>query len=420
MTVAVRPFLHGHATHPDWRMALALCAAQIDGQRSQSGVDEAPTLGWVYFSEQYLPEAEALLDELRTRWPGTEWIGGCGAGVLAGGAEYRHEPALSVMVAGLHPSMFRVFSGQRPLDGFSAGTLQVHADLQAPDLPELLQELAGRSLHGRMFGGVVFGRQRGTQIAGDALSGGLSGVALHERLPVITRVAQGCRMLGPVRRITSVERNQVLTLEGRPALECLLGDLGLQASQLKDVAPQLGETMVGLVPMASVRAAPAANTGMLVRRLVGVAPARGGIALAEDLDPWGDDVPAEAMSGLVFCRLDAASARADLVRVCSEIRDELLSEDEAWRLAEDHSPAVPGEDPAQAWLRSRIAGAVYVSCADRRQHRFASPDSELETVRRALGDVPLVGLYALGEIADTQLHNHTGVLAVFLRQEPGA
>ena len=27
---AMSPFLLGHATHPDWRMALALSAAQID------------------------------------------------------------------------------------------------------------------------------------------------------------------------------------------------------------------------------------------------------------------------------------------------------------------------------------------------------------------------------------------------------
>jgi len=41
-------FLHGHATHPDWRIALALAAAQIDAQRHEPGHAAAPTLGWVY------------------------------------------------------------------------------------------------------------------------------------------------------------------------------------------------------------------------------------------------------------------------------------------------------------------------------------------------------------------------------------
>jgi small ligand-binding sensory domain FIST len=34
-------------------------------------------------------------------------------------------------------------------------------------------------------------------------------------------------------------------------------------------------------------------------------------------------------------------------------------------------------------------------------------------VRRALGDVPLVGFFAGGEIAHQQLYGYTGVLTVF-------
>ena len=61
----------------------------------------------------------------------------------------------------------------------------------------------------------------------------------------------------------------------------------------------------------------------------------------------------------------------------------------------------------------RIAGAVYVSCAGRGGPHFGSPSAELQTVRRALGDVPLVGFFAGGEIAHQQLYGYTGVLTVF-------
>ena len=37
----MKRFLHGHATHPDWRVALALAAAQIDAQRGGSAPDPA-------------------------------------------------------------------------------------------------------------------------------------------------------------------------------------------------------------------------------------------------------------------------------------------------------------------------------------------------------------------------------------------
>ena len=44
------PFLVGHATHPDWRMALSLAAAQIDAARAASPDGGTPTLGIAYFT----------------------------------------------------------------------------------------------------------------------------------------------------------------------------------------------------------------------------------------------------------------------------------------------------------------------------------------------------------------------------------
>lgn len=42
-----------------------------------------------------------------------------------------------------------------------------------------------------------------------------------------------------------------------------------------------------------------------------------------------------------------------------------------------------------------------------------APGAELQIVRHALGDVPLVGFFAAGEIARNQLYGYTGVLTVF-------
>jgi hypothetical protein len=60
-------FLHGHATHPDWRMALALAAAQVEAQRAEPGAAAQPTLGWAYLTDAYAPHASALLAELHQR-----------------------------------------------------------------------------------------------------------------------------------------------------------------------------------------------------------------------------------------------------------------------------------------------------------------------------------------------------------------
>jgi small ligand-binding sensory domain FIST len=85
------------------------------------------------------------------------------------------------------------------------------------------------------------------------------------------------------------------------------------------------------------------------------------------------------------------------VRVCSELREEAES-----------GGTQPSGTPR------RIAGAIYVSCTGRGGAHFGAPSAELQTVRRALGDVPLVGFYAAGEIARHHLYGYTGVLTAFL------
>jgi small ligand-binding sensory domain FIST len=60
-----------------------------------------------------------------------------------------------------------------------------------------------------------------------------------------------------------------------------------------------------------------------------------------------------------------------------------------------------------------MAGAIYVSCAGRGGPHFGGPSAEMQIIRRALGDVPLVGFFAGGEIARSHLYGYTGVLTVF-------
>ena len=68
------PFVVGHATHPDWRVALAL-AARSSTHSATSQRAQAPTLGFAYFTDHYAGEADALLAALRQRWPGVSWVG---------------------------------------------------------------------------------------------------------------------------------------------------------------------------------------------------------------------------------------------------------------------------------------------------------------------------------------------------------
>jgi small ligand-binding sensory domain FIST len=418
----MKPFLHAHATHPDWRMALALAAAQIEAQRSEPGAAAAPTLGWVYFSDHYGAHAAALLAELQQRWPGVQWVGASGVGVAASGVEYFDEPALVLMLAEMPRDRFRVFSGARPLGGFKAHTANVHADPGGSDADELVRDMSARTSSGYLFGGLASSRGTAVQIAEGVLSGGLSGVAFDERVALVSRVTQGCQPIGQARTVTAADRNVVISLDGECALDCLMRDLKLTGTDPRAALPVLRQTLIGLSDapsMENTHAEPDAGTALRgrfdhvarrgafgpdtrVRHLIGLDPGRRGIAIG-DL--------AELGSQIAFCTRNTEAARRDLMRICAEVREEVEPETLpiAAALALKGAPAGHAAPPSA----HGIAGAIYVSCAGRGGAHFGAPSAELAIVKHALGDVPLVGFFSSGEIAREHLYGYTGVLTVF-------
>ena len=417
-------FLHAHATHPDWRMALALAGAQIEAQRQRADHVSEPTLGWVYLTDRYAAHAEPLLADLKSRWPGVAWVGAVGVGIAANGVEYFDEPALSLMLSDMPRSRFKVFSGAAPLGRFDAGSAQVHADPGTDELGELVRELSGRTRSGYLFGGLASGRTRLLHIADGVFQGGLSGVAFANDGGMLSRVTQGSQPIGAARRITSASHNLVLTLDGEPALDCLLRDLKVDTLQHRDALPRLRQTLVGLTDLGPDDATPAEpgelpgshadldsgtprrragqfGSDTRVRHLVGLDPGRRGVAIGDN---------AEVGTTLAFCSRDTDAARRDLVRICTEIREALEPE----TLPLETALALHGSEAERApHTARRMAGAVYVSCAGRGGPHFGAPSAELAIVRHALGDVPLVGFFAAGEIAHHHLYGYTGVLTVF-------
>lgn len=391
-------FLLGHSGLPDWRAALDEAVDQLQ----QQAWDEAapPTLGWVYFTDDHAPHAGALLQALRQHWPGVAWTGASGVGVCATAVEYFGSSGLVVMLAALPADQFRVFSGARPLQGFRAHTALVHADPSTPALQELIGELAARMDSGYLFGGLASAREGAPLLVADAvLEGGLAGVAFGPGVGLLSRLSQGSQPVGPAHEVTAVDDNVVLTLDGEPSLPVLMADTGIDLAQPRQAFARLRETLVGLTdpdqqPLADSRAF---GSDTRVRHIIGLDLGRDAFALADE--------PAVGQR-LAFCRRHAEAAKRDLVRICSEIREEL----DTWSLTGvEGLPAAA----AEAQAMPAIAGAIYVSCAGRGGPHFGAPSAELQIVRRALGDVPLAGFFAAGEIARQHLFGYTGVLTVF-------
>lgn len=400
----MKTFLQAHASHPEPDKALAVAGAQIEAQRRLPGRATHPTLGWLYLTDHYATRAEHLLAQVRERWPGVAWVGAVGIGVSGGGTEHFDAPALSLMLAELPVDQFRVFSGARPLGDFAAHTAQVHADPGTEDLAELIKDMSQRTRSGYLFGGLASARNRTLHIAEDVLHGGLSGVGFGPGVALVSRVTQGCQPVGPVRNVTAAERNVITELDGEPALNCLLRDMDIaEDTEPREALPRLRQTLVGLsdrrVPDPLQRggfytpARPGAfGSDTRVRSLIGLDPARRGVAIGETAQPGLQ---------LAFCTRDTQAARRDLTRICTEIRDEIEPE------------ALLRPERASAAAAAGIAGAVYVSCTGRGGPHFGAPSAELALVKQALGDVPLTGFFAAGEIARHHLYGYTGVLTVF-------
>lgn len=411
-------FPFGHATHPQWQMAAGLVLAQLRAQMPLHDYATGATLGLLYITDHYAASAQEILDHVSAELPEvTDWAGTVGVGIASSNVEYFDEPAMAVMLCAVPADQYRVFSGVSPLPSlFHPHTALVHADASTPDVAELIAEMAERTATGYLFGGLASsrgdvvqfavggnGNLQGHGKAGGVFRGGLSGVAFAAGVSLVSRVTQGCQPVAAARSITACDGNLVKELDGEPALDLLLEDLHVTLEQPQAAMAALRTTLVGLTEASQDVVSRTGHFGndVVVRHIIGIDPQRRGVAIADTVE--------EGMQ-LAFCQRNVEAARADLVRICAEIREELEPEElplaVASALAASDASAAPSPD-------RRIAGAIYVSCAGRGGPHFGGPSAEMQVIRRALGDVPLVGFFAGGEIARSHLYGYTGVLTVF-------
>ena len=442
-------FPYGHATHSQWQFAAALVLAQLRAQMAQPSYASSPTLAILYITDHYSSQAQDILDFLSAELPEvTDWSGTVGVGIASNNVEYFDEPALCVMLCDVPAHQYRVFSGVAPLAAledprdellkelpppvFQAHTALIHADSGMPDAAEMIAELSARTRTGYLFGGFAASRSQSVQFAvggngningqgaaSGVFAGGLSGVAFSDEVLLLSRVSQGCQPLtangSKTRKITACDGNLVIELDGEPALDVLLRDLNVSLEQPQEALEAVRATLVGISHDSQNVSHPGIfGSDVRVRHIIGLDPTKRGVAVAEAM---------QTGMNLAFCQRNVAAARADLVRICAEIREELESqsqpEEVAWGdnsgLAEladrsfQYGQAEHGGLPPK-----RIAGAIYVSCSGRGGPHFGGPSAELQIIRRTLGDVPLVGFFAGGEIARHHVYGYTGVLTVFM------
>ena len=312
-----------------------------------------------------------------------QWVGTVGLGVVGMGKEYFDEPAMSVMVAPIEDGAFRLFTD---VEGDTESICKdnadwlamadtplavVHADPRVGDITGRIESLASAT-NGFLAGGLTASRSRFAQLAGDVKEGVVSGVMLSlHQVPVQLGLPQGCSPIGPTRRITGSKENILTTIDDRPALEVLKEDIGeVLARDLR----RIGGYIFAALPVLGSDTA-----DYLVRNLTGIDQETGAIAIGEMVET-GDPI--------MFCRRDPDTAVEDLKRMLKDLK----------RRTGDGT----------------IKGGLYFSCVARGPNQFGPDSAELSTIRDELGEFPLAGLFANGEISNDRLYGYTGVLALFL------
>jgi small ligand-binding sensory domain FIST len=371
-------FLLAYAADPD------ASAEQIGAQLlTQLGsVPATANLGFLFLTDALAESAQQILEHLRAHTGVAHWVGSVGMGICCTGQEFYDTPAAAVLIGAFPDEAFRTFSGVHDgLEGFiaqfgawyqagQAHVAMVHGDPANQELPRLIAQLPEVMPGGFLVGGITSSNTRNLQIADRITEGGLSGVIFNEQVEIVTGLSQGCTPIGPKHIITACERNIISHIDHRPALDVFYEDIGeLLARDLNRVA---GYIFAGLPIAGSDKA------DYLVRNLVGVDIDRKLLGIGDLV------VPGQA---IMFCRRDGDSALEDLHRMLADVQQR-------------------SGRPAR--------GAVYYSCLGRGRDLFGQHSEELQTIRAVLGDIPLVGFYANGEICHNRLYGFTGVLSLFL------
>ncbi len=371
------------------RFAAAAAAGDPAGLAARCIAGLAPvdgaTLGIIYATEPAAAVLPQLLRDLSGHTGVHSWVGGVGLGVCSAASEIFEEPAAVVMIAALPPEGFRIFSATgnpgSDLPRRHAAWIEksepalglIHADPRCPDLTKAAVDVATAS-GAFLVGGLVSHRCESPLVARvpgeDGLGGnGIAGLLLAPEIAVATSLTQGCMPIGPAHRIDEARDNVVMVIEGRPALSVFCEDIGPELAQ--DLR-RLGGVIFAGLPVAG------SDTGdYLVRNILAIDPGRGWVVLGAEVAA-GDPI--------LFCRRDPESARRDMARMVRQLAGRL-------------------DAPPRA--------GVYVTCVGRGANLFGEPGVETRLIREGLGDFPLIGFFANGEISRDRLYGHTGVLTLF-------
>ena len=404
-------FASAAANGTDWRDTSKKVLELLEQAKTSGRIFN---FGFLYISDHLADEATSIYNLFRSVLNIENWIGTVGLGVCGNGESFIDTPAISAMIGYFAPDDFCIFPGKgfdvvqtqqklKPwLDKNDPMLVFVHGDPMAEEDPmrslKNLEQVTG----GFLTGGLSSSRKEHFQFAETIFQGGLSGAVFSQNIRVASTLSQGCTPIGPPHVITRGDDHVIRELDSEKAVTVFENDLRSMAIKKIDVDPHT--VMVSDEVLHSKEAIPeefrtlfkgevhvafpvsgSDRNDYLVRNIIGLDAEDGTMMITQSVAN-GENI--------IFVHRDDDTVQEDLskslVALCERVRK-----------------STGGFEPR---------AALYVSCVARAFSRIDNdtmPD-EMKLIRNIIGDVPLAGFYAGGEINNARLYGYTGILTLFL------
>lgn len=388
---------------PQFAVALAEAADTQQGAAAAlAGIRQSLSgpidLAMVFVTPHHVPQLEQLAAALCEGLE-TELLLGCTAeSVVTTRREVEETPAISLWAAQLPGADLQAMQlrFERTLDGGSitgwpdqtTGEWPADASLLLLGEPysfpvdvltaRMNEDRPGTAVIGGMASGAFTPGENRLILGRQVVSEGAVAVRLAGGVRLRSVVSQGCRPIGEPMVVTKAEANVIYELGGQPALACLqrlFRTLPVNEQRLAQQGLNLGR----VVSEYQDRFEPG---DFLIRNVIGVSE-------------------------------DEGLAIGDYIRVGQTVQFHLRDADSASQ--EFHGLL------AQQRATNPLAGLLF-TCNGRGSRLFSTPDHDAGCVAAELGEIPLAGFFAQGEIGpvakENFLHGFTASLALFERVPP--
>lgn len=356
--------------YPPWMEAGAAFSplddprAAIDDALRQLRAFGRADLAILFATSEHAEEIRALSARIRAGLGQPVLVGASTSGVISSAGEHEDQPGLGLLaLRGVRASATLAFDAEALRTALAAPFALAFPDPRRIDASVV--EAIETSPVPLAGGGIAGSGQSLFALAGSTSGEGGCAVATLDGCSAQVVVAHGVQTAGAFRAVTRARRNAILEIEGRPAPEAL-------AAHIR-ASPGGTEQLGNLLFLALRRAGEA---GHVVRPIVGVDAAAGALLLPEEL-------PANVE--VAFGMRETLGAVRALHTALEEVR-----------------------------ARGPVDAALYFNCAGRGSRLHLEPDADLHAIRRALPDVPLLGMTSSFELARVGAFNrmlmYSGVL----------